>query len=538
MASITVQYADGRATEHPINGAEVVIGRDASCEVPLEDTITSRRHARLYVDGGGAFWIQDLRSKNGTILNSTTLAAPTRLRDKDRIVIGACLLTFHGTAAGPKVVLSEAKSDTTYASTSAWGSDQRLVLPQMRLEKLYELNGRMTGRFDRDDLLNEVLEICIEVLRFERAGVALWKGGTSLPEWVKLKNLKGDAGNEFRISRSVVDRALHSGERVLINDTGSAEVDPTMSMISNNIRSAMCVPIQYHQQVHGVIYGDRVTTTGGYTKEDADFFAALGQMAAMGLVNVQLVDEMRRRQRVEMDLTTAREIQSRLFPAEPLDTGALIIDALNDPGRSVSGDYYDYFVRPDGLITVVIADVSGKGTPASLLMANLQAAVHVTLNHDSDLVRAVDSLNKLICRNVSSGRFITGMFGLLDPAKEQFTYVNAGHLPPYILRPSGIAKMEVEPSLPLGIEDSFDYELGVIDLSAGPLTLFMYTDGVPDAENEPGEPFGMDRLEESLRGNLTEQPTEMITRVRRSIKQFTRNHTQTDDITILAMRLN
>lgn len=537
MPTITVQYTDGRATEHPINGAEVVIGRDASCEIPLEDTITSRRHARVYRDGTGVFWLQDLRSKNGTVLNSTAITTPTRLRDKDRIVIGACLLTFHASAAGPKVVLSESKSDTTYASTSAWGSDQRLVLPQMRLEKLYELNGRMTGRFDRDDLLNEVLEICIELLRFERAGVALWKGGTALPEWVKLKNLKGEAGNEFRISRSVVDRSLHSGERVLINDT-AAEADPTMSMISNNIRSAMCVPIQYHQQVHGVIYGDRVTTAGGYSKEDADFFAALGQLAAMGLVNVKLVEEIKNRQRTEMDLQTAREIQSRLFPAEPLNTGALIIDALNDPGRSVSGDYYDYFVRPDGLITVVIADVSGKGTPASLLMANLQAAVHVTLNHETDLARATDALNKLICRNVSNGRFITAMFGLLDPANEKFTYINAGHLPPYIVRPSGITKFEVDPSLPLGIEDSFVYESFTADLSAGPLTLFMYTDGVPDAENEDGKPYGMERLEESLKGNLAEQPAEMIARVRRSIKQFTRNHTQTDDITIVAMRLN
>jgi serine phosphatase RsbU (regulator of sigma subunit) len=538
MAKLTIQYANGRTADFELAKPEIVIGRDASCDVALDDTIISRRHARLYRDDGGMYWIQDLRSKNGTILNQSAVTAPARVRDLDRIGIGACLLTF-AEQSGPTVVISDARTDTTYASTSYWGSGERLDLPQKRLEKLYDLNGRLTGLFNRDDLLNEVLEICVELLRFERAGVAVWKGGTSVPEWVRLKNLRGDAGNEFRISRSVVDRALHSGERVLINDTSAANVDPTMSMISNNIRSAMCVPIQYLQQVHGVLYGDRVTTSGGYTKEDADFFAALGQLAAMGLANVKLVEEMRLRQKSELDLQIAREIQSKLFPTEPLTDEQLHIDALNDPGLAVSGDYFDYFTRPDGLITVVIADVAGKGTPASLLMANLQAAVHVTLMSETDPARAVDSLNKLIYHNVgSSSRFITAIFGLLDPANRRLTYVNAGHLSPYLLRGDGIRPMEMEPSLPLGIELDYVYRPAVLDLNPVPVTLFMFTDGVPDAENEDGEQFGQARLVEALSSNIHEEPGEMVARVRRSIKQFTRHHPQTDDITMVAIRLS
>jgi len=537
MAKLIVQYADGRTTEHDLCKPEAVIGRDASCDVPLDDTITSRRHARLYRDSTGQYWIQDLRSKNGTLLNQAAVTAASRVRDRDKIGIGACLLTL-SSGASPTVVLSDGKTDTAYASTSFWGSDTRLDLPQKRLEKLYELNGRLTGKFDRDDLLSEVLDICIELLRFERSGIAIWKGGTSMPEWVKLKNLKGASGNEFRISRTVVDRALHSAERVLINDTSAANVDPTMSMISNNIRSAMCVPIQYLQQVHGVIYGDRVTTTGGYTKEDADFFAALGQLAAMGLANVKLVEEMRLRHRSELDLQTARDIQSKLFPAEALISERMHIDALNDPGQAVSGDYFDYFARADGLITVVVADVAGKGTPASLLMANLQAAVHVTLAHQTDLAQIAELLNKLISGNVgSSSRFITAIIGLLDPVKRTFNYFNAGHLAPYLVRADGFKPTVIEPSLPLGVDPAFEYQPAVIDLNPAPVTLFMYTDGVPDAENEQGEQYGAERLEEALTTNLDQPPGEMVSRIRRSIKQFTRNHPQTDDITMVAVKL-
>jgi sigma-B regulation protein RsbU (phosphoserine phosphatase) len=239
-----------------------------------------------------------------------------------------------------------------------------------------------------------------------------------------------------------------------------------------------------------------------------------------------------------MQLQWARQIQSQLFPAEPLAKPGLHIDALNDPGQKVSGDYYDYFFRADGLVAVVVADVAGKGVPASLLMANLQAGVHVMLAAETDLVAAVVQLNELVCRNVSGGRFITAMFGLLDPGTNVFRYVNAGHLGPYVLRASGRAeKFTPEPSLPLGIETDFEYTEGEIKLDDAPVTLFLYTDGIPEAENEAGEQYGEQRLQTALENNTAQPPAELVSRVRRSIKQFTRNHAQTDDITIVAVRL-
>jgi sigma-B regulation protein RsbU (phosphoserine phosphatase) len=257
----------------------------------------------------------------------------------------------------------------------------------------------------------------------------------------------------------------------------------------------------------------------------------------MGLANVHLVEELRRRQQVEVQLQWARQIQSQLFPPEPLREVGLAIDALNEPGQKISGDYYDYFVRPDGLVTVVIADVSGKGIPASLLMANLQAGVHLTLEAETDLVRGVAALNKLICGNVSDARFITAVFGLLDPASGRLTYVNAGHPGPYILHEDGAEKLTPEPSLPLGIDDKFHYTSEVLDFGALPATLFFYTDGVSEAENEQGKQFAEERLAAALKANIGHDPTELVARIRRSIKQFTRNQPPSDDITMLAIRL-
>ncbi|HWL93659.1 MAG TPA: SpoIIE family protein phosphatase, partial [Phycisphaerae bacterium] len=314
--------------------------------------------------------------------------------------------------------------------------------------------------------------------------------------------------------------------------------DPTQSMISNNIRSAMCVPMEYLQDVHGIIYGDRVTSSGGSTKEDIDFFAALGRLGAMGLANVQLVEEIKSRNQVELQLRTAREIQANLFPAEPLRIEGLRIDAINDPGQRISGDYYDYFVRADGLIAIVIADVAGKGLPASLLMANMQAAVRLAMDVETDIGKTIRQLNRLTCRNIRDSRFVTGMFGLLDMKARRLTYCNAGHLPPYLIQDrKTLVKVEMEPSLPLGVDPSFDYQVATLDMSATPSMLVAYTDGVPDAENEEGVQFGMTRFETALAANVSEPTDELVTRVRRSIKQFTRNHTPTDDITLLAIEL-
>lgn len=533
MADLQIHYPDGRKAVVELAAPEVVIGRDSSVDITIEDHATSRRHARLYRDTQGRFWVQDLHSKNGTLLNGQ-IVGTARVRGGDRLQIGGCCLTL---LAEPQVsvVVSNGQATST-GEGNAWRASQRLELPRMRLEKLYELNERLTGRFDRDDLLGEVLDMCVETLRFERAGIAVWAGGGRPEEWVRTRDLRSGPADELRISRSVLDRALRRAERVLINDT--AEVDPTRSMISNNIRSAMCVPMEYQQEVRGVIYGDRVTSTGGYTREDIDFFAALGRLGAMGLVNVRLLEEISYRKQTELQLQWGRQIQTHLFPAEPLIRPGLLIDALNDPGQKVSGDYYDYFVRPDGRIAVVIADVSGKGVSASLLMANLQAAVQLTLGERAELLDTVRVINRLVCRNVGDCRFITAILGLLDPEAHTFTCVNAGHQRPFVLGSGGAVRKHdgTGSGIPLGIETDFVYQSAVIDLSARPTTLFLYTDGITEAENPEKEMFEERRLVEALRASADLPPNELLAAVRGRVRQFTRDFTQNDDITMIVLR--
>lgn len=536
MIELQIEFPDGRMVRRPLGRESLTIGRDSSCDISFDDHIITRRHARIFRDADGQIWIEDLKSKNGTTVNDEPITT-SRIVEGDRIAIGSYRLSLHEVAAPPSSGVVMGEIETQFGSTSVWRMDQHLNLPQQRLSKLYELNERLTGRFERDELLTEVLSTCMDWLRFDRGGVAVWEGEPHPPRWIDTRSMRPEPSGEFRISRSIVQRALHFGERILVNDVSQESVDPTMSMLANNIRSAICVPLVYHDKVHGVLYGDRTSSSSGYTKEDVDFFAALGRQAAMALANVRLLEERQARERMEAQLQLARQIQNRLFPSEPLVRPDVTIEALNDPGLQVSGDYFDYIVRPDGRIAVVVADVAGKGVPAALLMANLQAAVHVTLIEDTDLVRTVTMLNRLVCRNVESDRFITGIFGLLDPAARRFTFVNAGHLEPLVVA-GNVVPFASTGCLPLGVEVAAEFTLNELAIPAAPSTVFLYTDGVPDAQNEGGEHFGEPRLVEALRAARTESPREQIARVRRLIQQFIRNHPQIDDITMLGIRVN
>ncbi|HPF37521.1 MAG TPA: SpoIIE family protein phosphatase [Phycisphaerae bacterium] len=538
MAHLMIHYPDGRQVRYMLDKPDIVVGRDASCDLALQDAITSRQHARLYRDDRGRLWIADLKSKNGLLVNDRPVEA-SPLTPGDRIGIGTCHLVLHEEISADTPV-PNTLADTQIGATSAWGAAQDLELSQRRLQSLYELNDRLTGRLDRDDLLRELLEVCREQLQLERAGIAVWRGEPHPVEWVEIVGVDRSREEGLSISRSIVDRALHQGERILFNDKSPGEFDPTASIISNNIRSAMCVPMAYLQRVRGVIYGDRVSSTGGFNKEDIDYFAALGRLGAMGLATVQLVEETKQRERVEYQIGLARQIQTRLFPAAPLRLEGLSIDSLNDPGQRISGDYYDYFERDDGKVVIVMADVAGKGIPASLLMANLQAAVRVKLHEDADLVGSVTSLNRLLCQNAGDDRFVTAIFGILDRDTREFRFVNAGHHEPFMIRnrsTSSILSESYDADLPIGIDIDYIYRERSITLDDRPTMMILYTDGVIDAENETGEQFAEPRFAQTIANNVAQPTDEIVTRIRRSIKQFTRNTPQTDDITIMAVEL-
>lgn len=533
MPELVITLTDGRVLRKPLGDKPVVLGRDAACDIPIDDPSTSRRHAR-FTPGAEGYIVEDLGSKNGTLVNDVACRA-TPLRTGDRVLMGSVLAVFYQEPVSrPSVVLSDdpgASRATRYSP-----SDQRLLLSQRRLETIYELTERLTMLQDRTALLDNAMNICSEMLHFERGAIGIRRRNQRMLDWPVVRHLRGAEG-ELTISRTLLNRALEHGERAIF--TAGQASDPTVSMVQHGIRSAMCVPLVHGDATIGVIYGDRTTTSTSYTTEDIDFFAAIARQISIGLINSQLLDDQKQMIALQHDLDLARTIQTGLFPKTLPNTDILRIAALNDPGRRISGDYYDVIERPDGRVWCFIADVTGEGAPAAIQMANLQAVVRATVDESDDPGKLLTRWNDFICRQTHRSRIITSVLSLLDPKSRTIATACAGHWPPYLLDEAAndLREMDVNPGFPLGVAGDTAYETTVTKLPSSTCLYFCYTDGVIEAWNQENEAFGMDRLKDALSQRGATNPAALVKQIRKQIISFVAGAEQSDDITMLAARI-
>ncbi|HLB00320.1 MAG TPA: SpoIIE family protein phosphatase, partial [Bacteroidota bacterium] len=241
------------------------------------------------------------------------------------------------------------------------------------------------------------------------------------------------------------------------------------------------IPLRSQNELKGVFgVGGRMNDRP-YSRTDMEFLSSLGNLAVIALDNARLFREALEKQKLEDELLIAREIQQALLPAALPNLGGYSMAAANISSRQVGGDYYDVIPLGGDRWVVAIGDVSGKGTPASLLMASLQASIRALVPLEMSLSDLTRRVNDLMVQNTSQGRFITFFWGILDQARSTFTYVNAGHNPPVLCRAGGTLERLEAGGLILGVmRAGGPYEQATVEFFPGD-TLCLYTDGVSEA---------------------------------------------------------
>lgn len=327
----------------------------------------------------------------------------------------------------------------------------------------------------------------------------------------------------------LLDAATSDGSRI-VDATSSDETDRRLHALG--VRAA--IPMEVQGRIRGLLLvGERLHAP--IDSEDLEYLASLSNLAVGALENMRLLEEIIVKQRMEEDLRIAAEIQKGLLPsALPVVTGFRLA-ARTIPTHQVGGDFYDAITLDDGRILLAIADVSGKGTPASLIMANIQAAIRALSGIRIDLADMVARVNNLLYRNTASDKFVTAFFGILDPHGRSLSFVNAGHNPPLLFR-NGTAIPLEQGGLLLGIMPSvIPYEVGEIVIERDDL-LVLYTDGVSEALNREHEEFGEERLKHLFIDGPAPDPTSAIDMIRDAILAFTDGAPQSDDITAVVVR--
>lgn len=296
------------------------------------------------------------------------------------------------------------------------------------------------------------------------------------------------------------------------------------------------VPMQVQNETKGVIGLGGKVSGEEYTKADLEFLYSLGNLAIISLENARLFKEALEKQKMEDELLIAREIQKNLLPARLPDLQGFDMSAVNVSSKQVGGDYYDVIPTGDSRVILAIADVSGKGTPASLLMANLQASIRALVPTGLSLSELTGRVNDLLHGSTGPDKFITMFWGSLDLATRTFRYVNAGHNPPYLLRANGgLERLEVGGMI-LGIMRTLvPYEEGSVELNPGDAVV-MFTDGVTEAMNVEGKDFSDERFERLLLKHQSDPPAVLQETIQGEIRAFTAGASQSDDITMVIVR--
>jgi sigma-B regulation protein RsbU (phosphoserine phosphatase) len=239
--------------------------------------------------------------------------------------------------------------------------------------------------------------------------------------------------------------------------------------------------------------------------------------------------------RLEEEIATARKIQRNLLPENPPTLRGWELCASNRPSRNVGGDYHDFLPLPGGHLGIAIGDVSGKGIPAALLMSNLQAALRVQALAGLPAHRLVEEVNRHIYRTTGSESFISFFLGELEPSMGTFTYTNAGHNAPVVVRECGDVETLDKGGLLLGVFPEALYERGSIELHPGDIVAF-YTDGVTEATNEAGDMFSEERLVEALHHHRRSHAREIHDTVLDRVREFQCGRPLDDDLTLILVK--
>lgn len=286
------------------------------------------------------------------------------------------------------------------------------------------------------------------------------------------------------------------------------------------------MPVFSGDEVHGLLRLAPKATGREYDAEDLKFLTSLGEQVAIAANQFRL-----RHERQESEY--ALEIQQGLLPREIPQVPGFTIAGSWQPARTVGGDYYDVFQIGETELALVVADVSGKGVPAALLMSNLQATVKAYATVEPFPKDLCGKVNRAVCKSVTVGKFITFFYAVLDSAGRRLTYTNAGHNPPVLARQNGAClRLEANGAV-LGVFPEGSYEQATVELMPGD-RLVMFTDGITEAADANGEEFGEERLTERVRESPAVSAADLRNEIMQRVTQFCRGDFA-DDATVLTV---
>jgi phosphoserine phosphatase RsbU/P len=338
-----------------------------------------------------------------------------------------------------------------------------------------------------------------------------------------------------------IGRVWQIGQSICLNELSQAPELAKLRDTSFGAASVMVTALLYAKQNMGVLAVANGPRGAPFSQSDFIVFKSIAEQSAFALYNAIIYSEANEKKRLDHDLEIARDIQRILLPAEAPAVNGFEISGMNVPARQVSGDYFDYIHVDDERLGVAIADVSGKGVPASLIMAICRSVLRSQAAQNPSPADVLQKVNRQLYPDIKEDMFISMAYLVLDHAHNgNVTLARAGHDAPLLYqRSSDTVTLLKTPGMVLGIDSGSVFDRLTSDVAV-PLErddcLVLYTDGVTEAINTEGNEFGLERTIESVRASATTGAAAIVTRLIDDLRSFVGSHPQNDDITLIAIR--
>ncbi|HKS82079.1 MAG TPA: GAF domain-containing SpoIIE family protein phosphatase [Candidatus Acidoferrales bacterium] len=422
-----------------------------------------------------------------------------------------------------------------YAEVALESSQRRHAV--IELSTIVEATKRLNSTLDLAELLGIILQLTTRHTNAERGTVFLVDH-----EHDQIWSLIGMGldQQEIRlpIKRGIAGWVAQHGETVNLEDAYAdprfeSEVDLRLGF---RTRSILCLPIRNKGgETIGVLQLLN-KRSGAFTRADESMLRAISDHVALALENAQLHRELIHKQRMERDLALARSIQLGLLPEHPPKLEGFDISVSHRPSLEVGGDYYDFIALSPTTMLAVVADVEGKGVGSAMVMANLQATLHALVAHLHSIEKLVESLNDMILTDTRGQKYMTMWLGLLDQSQRTLHYVNAGHVPPAVVRANGKAEFLREGGMVVGLFPSQLFERGSVQLEPGDIVVAC-TDGITEAASPADEEFGNQRLVEWVAQERALPADQIVQSVLTEVDRFSKGGTHEDDRVILVLKV-
>jgi phosphoserine phosphatase RsbU/P len=406
---------------------------------------------------------------------------------------------------------------------------------EQRIKELFLLQcvtQKISSILDLDLLLEEIVGDTLQTFGYCRSAILLTDDETNELEiaavrgWTTNLHTKGD---RFKIGKyGITGHVAETGKTYYASDVRK---DPYYQVSEESTKSEVDIPLKTHGKVIGV-FNIQDQKLNAFPKERIQMLETLAGYITIAIENARLFFKERdEKKRMLNELIEARKIQLNLFPQNPPNVPGFCISGIGLPCQEVGGDWYDYILYDDGRLGIVLADVSGKGMSAALLMSSTRSILRLIAKSNDSPKEVLKQVNDILLKDFPITKFVTMIYAILDPSNRSLVFANAGHLYPLFINSLDNNFIETSVGVPLGVTDS-SYDECKIEFSKKSRLLF-YTDGVTETMNKSMEEYGSERLK-----NHFTSRTASIKSIINEVKEFSQRESFSDDFTLVMIETN